>query len=119
MILFQEPKYFDKDKYSIIKIDIDIFDDLWKKDPFYTDKNCRGLTNKEKYDFYLKRYLSKKEYEIEPPTVIFDSTQLVGILDGRHRYSVYRDMGEKEIPIIALKDQLYLFDKYHSLLISG
>jgi hypothetical protein len=114
MTTWAEPNDYDPEIHLIVEIDIEKFDKQWKKNPFYVPSNQVAPTNLLKYSIWNKRH-DKKGYRAEMSTVAVgddgSGNQVVGFVDGRHRYATYRDKGKRKIPMMIKKDNLDLFEK--------
>lgn len=114
MTTWIEPDDYDPEIHIIVEIDIEKFDKQWKKNPFYVPSNQAAPTNLLKYSIWNKRH-DKKGYKAEMSTVAVgddgSGNQVVGFIDGRHRYATYRDKGKKTIPIMITIKTLATFQK--------
>jgi len=109
------PNEYSPDEYQAIVVNIDKFDNEWKNDPYYVSRGGNKIVNPIKYEVWKARYQQKGFVAKMPVVKIGDAgigKPVMGFIDGRHRYSVYRDNGEKTIPIIVPKDQIKQFQKF-------
>lgn len=109
------PDDYSPDKDQVIVVNIDKFDNEWKNDPYYVSKNGEGMGNPIKYKVWEARYQQSGFVAKMPIVQMGDAgtgKPVIGFIDGRHRYAVYRDSGEKTIPIAVSKDQINLFKKF-------
>jgi len=114
-ITWRTPSDYNPNFHEIIDVNIPKFDAAWSKTPFYVESISK-MANPKKYEVWQKRYSEGFIGEM-PSAMIGDSgygEQEVGILDGRHRYSVSRDNGETTIPMMVPKDQADIFLKLFS-----
>ena len=97
--IYPDDFYFDK--HTIITIDIKKFDKNWKDNPNYVGKK-NGAVFPLKYDVWMNRHLSNKYAAKMSHIAVGNSGHkiTVGFMDGRHRYSTYRDLGGKKLPVM-------------------
>jgi len=113
MTTWVEPNDYDERIHVIVEIDIEKFDEHWKENPFYVPSNQSVPTNLLKYSIWKNRHNSTN-YRAEMSTITLgddgEENTVVGFVDGRHRYSTYRDQGNKTIPMMIKKDELSFFN---------
>jgi len=100
-----------KDGMELVTIDVAKFDELWKSDPFYIGQGGSGDGVREKYQKALKFFLldphtrQRGAGHIEASEVDV-SDDSIGVLQGRHRYSVLRDAGVKKLPVAMTPESI-------------
>ena len=92
-------------KRTIIMLNIKKINNSWKKSTLYL--SSPDLKNDKRY-LKVKTFLLNGEL-IKPPTIDLKDNGDIKFEDGRHRFSILRDLGYLEIPFIVYeeeKDQL-------------
>ena len=92
--------YWEKNTHSLVEIDVEKFNELFKKDgnSYIEPEGGNGIG---------KRYTGVKEYlktgrPIDASLVYVNDFCVMpraSISDGRHRFAVFRDMGIKKLPV--------------------
>lgn len=99
----------ESDEYSVIKIgNIKNINESWKNDKCYLSENYENLKNKTKY---LRSRIDIFENKISKPPEIGTLSGHVGFVNGRHRFSNFRDLGEEIIPVIIEKEFIEEYKK--------
>ena len=85
---------------ELAKIDVVKFDELFAKSDLYIGKKGKGGID-DRYKRALRYFSTGANIHASKVTVYTDDfgKPQVTFIDGRHRYSVMRDMGIKEIPV--------------------
>lgn len=106
---------FDKEaKRYLIPLDAEKIDNLFKNDEdnYIQPKGANGLLNRyENFREYLKT-----GFKIHASRIVIqdiDGAPKVSFIDGRHRYSVLRDMGIAKIPFCIDSDSFKVAQKYN------
>jgi hypothetical protein len=89
---------------ALIIADIDKIDKLWKKQPvrgLYIGPNDPGDRGKRQG---FVEFLQTTSEPIEAPEISV-TDDYVGFTNGRHRFSVIRDMGKKQIAVCVSKSE--------------
>lgn len=81
----------------VVMTDIRKFDEGWSKDQMYISPGGEGESIGDRYE-HFKHYLTTGDPVImSEVSVIY--RDIPAFTNGRHRYSVFRDMGWKKIPM--------------------
>lgn len=96
---------------EIIMLNVNKINDCWKKSKDYIDTNFENILNKKKY-LQLRKYLidfeTNKQQILKPSNICFDEineiNDIIEFIDGRNRFSNYRDLGIKYLPFIINKE---------------
>lgn len=106
------PDIYNKNQYSLVSIDVDKFDKLFQDNYGYIGKNGEGgIFNR--YQTFMEYLKTGKDIEASRIFATEENGQLtISFLDGRHRYSVMRDMGMKSIKFAVDKNTENLLRKY-------
>jgi len=99
---------YSPDSQEVVEVNIAKFDASWQNNPFYIAPEEAG--NPKKYEVWEQRY--SEGFHGEMPSAMIGDDNVVGFLDGRHRYSVSRNNGDTTIPMIVPKEQA---DKFYKL----
>jgi hypothetical protein len=93
-----------------MELDIAKVDAAWQKEPdFYIGKGGQGGIGNRYQRF--QAWLQKKQ-PIEMPQIGWnDSFQSISFTNGRHRFAVLRDMGEKKVKALVPASQVVFFRK--------
>ena len=87
-----------------LEIDVEKFDKAWSKDPYYIPPKSRmGSQRKKQFLEFLKT---------NTPIILPEIRLIDGVPDfinGKHRFSVLRDLGLKRIPVVVDQTQLAEF----------
>lgn len=100
---------------TLVEVNTKDFDKLFKEtdEAFYINKFGTG-GEEERYSKCVDYLLSGQE--LTPSTVVvneIDGKLRIGFIDGRHRYSVLRDMKIEKIPVAMSKDSIEIAKKYN------
>lgn len=102
---FQVDPMYDDHETSLHNMNIDKIEKSFSGDKdFYVSSN--GANSKQstmKYNRF-KEFLSTKPKHIDAPSLHIDDSGKVQFENGRHRFAVFRDMGEKTIPVSLSKE---------------
>jgi hypothetical protein len=102
------------EEWITVTLNVDKFDKDWQKDEFYVGKNSSNAGVRSKYDFY-KNLLSKDiNKNIGLPEAKISDNGKIGLIDGRHRYAVMRDLGYKQIQFLVPSSQKDIFIKRYT-----
>ena len=110
---FKTSWQFDDQCQTIFYVNVEKFDLDWKKDVYFYIGIHGDNSIKEKRDLLLEAFTNKVNCDIFMPFASI-SENLVGFVDGRHRFSILRDLGCKFIPCVIFKDQEVLFKQRYS-----
>lgn len=92
-----------------IELDVDKVDRSWSKDKdMYIGSGGTGAPKRGCYQGFID-YLQRGEPIGKPQISFSDWSQTIQFTNGRHRFSVLRDMGLKKIPALVPKNQLEFF----------
>jgi hypothetical protein len=81
----------------------------WKNNEKYLSENYDELECKNKYlNSRINIYNNKID---KPPEIEVDNNKNITFKDGRHRFSNFRDLEKKTIPIIINKNNIEIFKK--------
>lgn len=85
--------------YTTVWVDVDRLDRGFQRDAgFYIGASGQGAIPGRQADF--RRFLSDADrHAIEQPEVVVDPDGTVSFVNGRHRFSVLRDLGLTQIPV--------------------
>lgn len=111
-IKYKIPSYFNSKKHSIVNIDIEKFDKEWEKSYFFVSSSESSLINPYKMKFYQDKIKNSDEIEIDMPEAKSGyelGKKIIGILDGKHRYILSKENGNKFVPMMIIKKQENLF----------
>lgn len=106
------PSKLDSNKYTLASLDTKNFDKIFQKDGCYVGPNGEnGISNR--YQTFKEFLLEGKDIEASHVFLSEENGELsIKFIDGRHRYSVMRDMGLNTIKFAISKDQIPLARKY-------
>lgn len=101
---------FGEKENVIVLVDPQKLDANWSQDKgLYIPPGGGGAEIKGRREDF--RNFLKKGVPIETSKVVLSKKGQVGFVDGRHRYSVFRDNGVKRIPISVPRGQAEKFKK--------
>ncbi len=109
---FQLSNFDIEEGRKLVMLDIQRIEDLFKKDIFYIEPNGAN-TAKSMYDG-VKDYLNSG-HNIDAPLIELykaGNSICVGFIDGRHRFSVLRDMGMRKMPFSLNENSAKLAEEY-------
>jgi hypothetical protein len=96
-------------KRTIITLNIEKINNSWKKSILYL--SSPDLKNDKRY-LKVKTYLLNGELT-KPPTIDLKDNGDIEFENGRHRFSILRDLGYLEMPFIVYEDEKeQLIEKY-------
>lgn len=85
----------------MVDVDVDKFDRMWKKSDqhgdFYIGPGGSGAAIKGRYPRFVEFIKVNQSYEV--PEVHVGPDGRIGFTNGRHRFSVLRDQGNKVLPM--------------------
>ncbi len=98
---------------NLVKINIEKLDKILSIDPYFYIRPQQNISNL--YNYHRAFEYLKTGNEINAPILLLfeeDNKINAGFLDGRHRYSVMRDLGMKQIKLAMNNDTLAIAKKY-------
>jgi len=120
-ITWKEPSDFNQERDIVIDISVSKLDSIWRNNEYslYVGKYGTEYGNPQKYESLDKLFKSDDNIIVEMPRIAIGDDgfgkQMVGFIDGRHRFSVFRDHGGQIIPVVIPKKQFLLFKKIFAL----
>jgi hypothetical protein len=113
---FKFQSFSENPRYTLFLLDVEKFDTDWAKDKaMYVGKEGVNQTQ-TRYNDFQKWITKHPEYVVITPYIYLseDKRRPVGFTNGRHRFSVFRDMGFKKIWVTIDKSQLKQFKERYS-----
>jgi len=96
-------------KFPLVRVRMALLDHLWRGSPMYLAPGDQGIGNRaEKLRVYLGA--GPGPHELDAPEGVFGDGS-VGFIDGRHRVSVLRDLGVREIAVAVPPENVQEFLK--------
>lgn len=93
--------------YILVTLDVDKVEASWSKDrDFYVGPGGTGAAIGKRYARFQQWLDENPETPIDPPMIGLTPSRSIIFGDGRHRFAVLRDLGEKRIAALVPREDL-------------